>query len=169
LEGVYLVGNPNWETPPEFFDRCIEAWGPFDLDAAANKSNAKCAEYISARDDALCPFGWPRAKRVWLNPPYKDLIKWVERAIDESDKGDLLVCMLLPNDTDTRWYQLLVKRAEMYTTIGRIKFIDPRFRKAQLDATKKRSPSRQGHIVALIRPPVDGVERPVGVIGRIEA
>mgnify|MGYP003147935647 CR=1 FL=1 len=152
------MGNTNWETPAHFFDRCQEAFGPFFLDAAADRLNTKCADYIDAGSDALSNewFSSP----VWLNPPYVNLIKWVEKAIEESDKG-LLVCMLLPNDTDTVWFHLLMERAEIYLTRGRVKFIDPE--------SKGRNSPRQGHIVAVLRPPVEGVIRPAGIVGTIDA
>jgi phage N-6-adenine-methyltransferase len=154
------MGNGNWETPPEFFERCDEAWGPFGLDAAATIGNSKCPYMINEETNAL-EVEWPIGQgRVWLNPPYINLISWVEKSIEESDRG-LLVCMLLPNDTDTRWFQILVDRAEIYTTVGRVKFIDPE--------GKGRVSPRQGQIVAVIRPPMFGVERPTGIVGRIDA
>ena len=35
------MGNGSWITPQPFFDRVNAAWGPFGLDAAADKRNAK--------------------------------------------------------------------------------------------------------------------------------
>ena len=153
-----MMGSPNWETPSEFYLKCSKAFGPFDVDLAATEKNAKCMDWITEKKDALSS-SWAGLGRAWLNPPYVNLIRWVEKAIEESDNG-LLVCMLLPNDTDTKWFHLLLNRAEIYVTKGRIRFVDPE--------GGGRSSPRQGHIVALLRPPVPGLTRPTGVLGRIE-
>jgi phage N-6-adenine-methyltransferase len=154
------MGNLDWETPDEFFNKCSEAFGPFGIDAAASKNNTKCSYYMSEKTNAL-DASWPiDVGAAWLNPPYKNIMNWVLKAVDESREG-LLVCMLLPNDTDTKWFHLLCNFAEIYVTKGRIKFIDPE--------ENGRSSPRQGHIVAVLRPPVEGLIRPTGVIGRIDA
>jgi phage N-6-adenine-methyltransferase len=153
-----MMGNPDWETPDEFFNKCSEAFGPFGIDAAASQVTTKCARFFDEKMDALGQDwgNWP----VWVNPPFVKLIGWVRKAIEESDKG-LTVVMLLPNDTDPVWFHLLLARAEIYITKGRIKFIDPE--------GGGRSSPRQGHIVAVLRPPVIGLERPTGILGTIDA
>ena len=40
------MGNTNWGTPNDFFDRCNEAFGPFGIDLAANEENKKCKDWI---------------------------------------------------------------------------------------------------------------------------
>jgi|TARA_Y100000296_G_scaffold68517_1_gene81733 phage N-6-adenine-methyltransferase len=169
------MGNPNWATPPEFFERCSRAFGPFDLDAAATADNKKCRMYLGPgsplSEDALAG-NWPGVGAVWLNPPYVKLrgrpgwqlawrFEWVGVAESESANMARTVCMLLPNDTDTRWFHFLFEVAEIYVTRGRIKFIDP-------EGGGRCSP-RQGHIVAVLRPPVQGLVRPTGIVGTIDA
>lgn len=162
------MGNENWETPNYFFERCEAAWGPFGMDAAASDDNSKCDYWITEEENALDlewekdhPFGLSGYhKNVWLNPPYTNLIAWVNKAIEESNKG-LRVVMLLPNDTDTRWFHILNKRAEIYLIKGRIKFIDP-------EGNGRNSP-RQGHLIAVLYPPIHGLIRSTGVVGTIRA
>ncbi len=167
--------NGDWSTPDYFFKRCDATWGPFGLDAAANIENKKCDTFINERADALkMPWGLGVIEKhdhhlhyvsdynlnVWLNPPYRCLIQWVEKAIEEQKKG-LRIVMLLPNDTDTRWFHMLMKRAEIYVTKGRVQFIDP-------EGNRRKSP-RQGHIIAVLHTPVNGLKRMNGICGTIEA
>ena len=164
------MGNPNWETPDYFFKRCEAAWGPFGLDAAADEVNSKCELFMNEGIDALNYSGWEKmlrrqeggceCKNIWLNPPFVNLLWWVEKAVREQNKG-LRIVILLPNDTDTKWFHYLSQHAEIYLTIGRIKFIDPE--------GNGRSSPRQGHLVAVLHPPVKGITRPTGVVGTIKA
>ena len=162
------MGNENWETPDYFFKRCEEAWGPFGLDAAATIENCKDDTYIGPDQEGYETDGlaadWCLITHhecaVWCNPPYKNLKMWVLKALKEADNG-LRVVMLLPNDTDTLWFSLLQEHAEIYLTEGRIKFVDPE--------GNGRSSPRQGHLVAVLHPPVEGLTRHTGVVGTIKA
>ena len=46
--------------------------------------------------------------KTYVNPPYSDPLPWVEKAIEESKKGKLIV-MLLNVDTSTKWYAKLTE------------------------------------------------------------
>ena len=164
-----MAGNVEWRTPEEIFAICSEAWGPIGLDAAASHDNFMGGQkFITAEEDGLRVDwgdrigGLPKVTKwaAWVNPPFRNLIKWVEKSIREADAG-LQVIMLLPNDTDTRWFRKLMSRSEMYITRGRIRFLDPEGR--------GRSHPRQGHIVSVLRPPVTGLIRPTGILGSIRA
>lgn len=69
---------------------------------------------------------------VYINPPYGRVIKhWAAKAIDEMlSAEDLSVIMLLPNRTDTVWFQELVLRpgtaARVCWVHGRLKFLGNR-------------------------------------------
>jgi len=166
------MSNTEWETPTDLVQRCAQLCGleVFSLDVAATSNNCKGMTFISAEKDGLnvrwdLIYGGPQSSgylpmtSVWCNPPYKNIINWVTKAIEESQ--NVVVCMLLPNDTDTKWFHLLLNRAEIYVTKGRVKFRDP--------TGKGRVQPRQGHIVAVLRPPVEGVTRPTGIVGTIDA
>ncbi len=45
---------------------------------------------------------------TYVNPPYSNPLKWVEKAIEESNKGKTIV-MLLRVDTSTKWFAKLVE------------------------------------------------------------
>lgn len=46
--------------------------------------------------------------KTFVNPPYSNPLKWIEKAIEESKKGKTIV-MLLRVDTSTKWYARLVE------------------------------------------------------------
>ncbi len=44
--------------------------------------------------------------KTFVNPPYSNPLPWVEKAIEESKKGNMIV-MLLNVDTSTKWFAKL--------------------------------------------------------------
>ena|SRR3990167_6162883 len=163
----WMMGNPDWATPGFFFDRCVAAWGPFDLDAAASEVNSKCRKWLGPGsllgEDAL-EVDWLRAiggenqlyPSVFVNPPYWNLAAWVSKAIEESDKG-LTVVMLLPWGQWAEWMEAISGRSEMVRVVGRIKFVDP--------TGAARTQPNGMNVVGVVRPPVEGVRWPVGFTG----
>lgn len=91
-----------WLTPPAI----IEAPGPFELDPCAAKSQpwatAKC--HFTKSDNGL-----RRRWRgmVWLNPPYSNVLPWVEKLADLDDG-----IALIPASTGARyWQEIIFSRA----------------------------------------------------------
>ena len=113
-----------WSTPEDFFQGCVEEYGTFDLDPAANAENAKADRFFTKEDDGLSQ-DW-KAELVWLNPPYGRVIKdWVSKALSEYDKGHAKkIIMLLPSRTDTRWFWSFYEREDVEVRFikGRLKF-----------------------------------------------
>ena len=63
-------------------------------------------------------------QRTYVNPPYSEPLKWVEKAIEESKKGKTVV-MLMRVDTSTKWFAKLVEAdAEFLWFHRRVKFTD---------------------------------------------
>ena len=61
--------------------------------------------------------------RVWCNPPYSKIDKWVEKAYRETRKDNTLVVMLLPSRTDTRYFHnYIYQRSEIRFIKGRLRF-----------------------------------------------
>ena len=109
------------DTPDDLYRELSERFGPFDLDAAASPHNAKCERYITKHEDALS-VEW--SGRVWCNPPYKDIIKWVRKAYEEVQSGRCeTVCLLLPAHTSTAWFHdYALPFAEIYWVRRKRKF-----------------------------------------------
>ena len=110
-----------WRTPRWLFDRCVERFGTFNLDAAASDENHLCDAWFTEKDNALEKdwFG-----NVWCNPPYSMLRPFANKAVTEIRLGHCeSVTFLIPARTDTRAFQWLARFAgEIVFLAGRVKF-----------------------------------------------
>ena len=91
-----------------------------ELDARFHFDHDPCpANPEGLRDqDGLGKWG----KRNFVNPPYSQKAKWIEKAIEEQKKGNLSV-LLLPVDTSTRWFHdLVLPHARIEFLRGRVHF-----------------------------------------------
>lgn len=61
----------------------------------------------------------------FVNPPYKDIKKWIYKSLHEALKNKEIV-LLIPARTDTQWFKTLIesKMAIIYFLEGRLKFSD---------------------------------------------
>lgn len=122
LEVHFASAKTEWETPPVFFAELDKEFN-FTLDVCASDENTKVPQhYFTVKEDGLTQ-DWSKDV-CWMNPPYgREIIKWVEKAYQESLKGATVVC-LLPSRTDTKWYHEYVTKAkEVRFLRGRIKFV----------------------------------------------
>tara|TARA_R100001530_G_scaffold101632_1_gene70675 strand:+ start:346 stop:726 length:381 start_codon:yes stop_codon:yes gene_type:complete len=55
--------------------------------------------------------------KTFINPPYSNIIGWVEKAISENNKGKQIV-LLLPLDCTTKWYRRLIEERAIIMFIG---------------------------------------------------
>jgi phage N-6-adenine-methyltransferase len=118
--------NDDHRTPKDLFKNLDKMFGPFELDAAANDENALCKKYYTKENSGLTN-SWDVA-RVWINPPYSNLRKWVEKGLLELSKGNCeKIVMLLPVDTSAIvWGRYVYDlAAEIYFINKRIKFHGP--------------------------------------------
>ncbi len=125
-------GKTDYETPQNLFEEWNRIF-QFNLDAAANCDNCKLNQYISPELDAFeenwyCPDSSLPARtkgRVWLNPPYgRGIDKWIRRAIEQVKGGYAeFVLMLLPSNTDTKWFHNLCKQGKIKFLPSRITFV----------------------------------------------
>ncbi len=116
-------GSYDWATPESFYDLLNEAFGPFALDAAASRKNAKCSVYFNRKDNAL---EQPWKGAVFCNPPYgRGIDEWIWKGFGESMQfyNDLVV-MLLPARTDLKVFHdcILPCAAAVLFVRGRIQF-----------------------------------------------
>lgn len=119
---VFSAESDEWATPQEIFDS-LNAEFHFTLDAAATADNHKCERYYTAEQDGLKQ-SWG-GERVFLNPPYSQIAKWVEKAYREGTKDNTVVVMLIPSRTDTRYFHnYILHRSEIRFIKGRLHFND---------------------------------------------
>lgn len=114
-----------WLTPDYILKWVHKEFGYVGLDAAASSDNSVAKHYIDEDMDAL-ETPWISKDVVWCNPPYgKQAKKFVERALDQLDKGNCdKVVMLLAVRTDTKMFQDLIfpKARRIHFIKGRVKF-----------------------------------------------
>lgn len=136
------AARDSWETPAETFDPLDREFG-FVLDVCATPANAKCSRFLTREDDGLQqPWFGP----AWMNPPYSEQGRWVEKAAHECDERGVLVVALLRSATDTGyWHDHIEGRREVRNIRGRISF----------DGPKKGSPPFAS-VVVVFRPAPEG-------------
>lgn len=112
----------DWETPKSIYNKLDTMFGPFVLDSCADKENAKCQNYYSL-ENGQNGLILPWQGKIFCNPPYKTIDKWIKKAYIEAIKQKSTVVMLLPSRTDTKWFcTYCMKAKEIYFLKGRIKF-----------------------------------------------
>lgn len=120
---VFPIGKstPDHRTPTSF----LKNLGHFDLDAAASKENAICTKYFDEETNGLIQ-RWHG--RVWVNPPYSEIGKWVDKAIDECQvkRNCREVVFLVPSRTCTKWFRKAFEAATSVQFVhGRLEFHGP--------------------------------------------
>lgn len=106
------MGFQEWETPSWLFELVerTKVTSRFTLDVCATVNNTKCAQYYTPEQDGLKQ---PWAPNIcWCNPPYGNIGPWVDKAIMEMQAGAIVI-MLLPANTNTKWF----KRCQEYGTV----------------------------------------------------
>ena len=119
---LFSSQSDEWATPQKIFDELNEEFG-FNLDPCASSENHKCDRFYTIEDDGLSQ-KWGGC-RVFCNPPYSQIDKWVEKAFRETREDNTLVVLLIPSRTDTRYFHdFIYQRAEIRFVKGRLKFGD---------------------------------------------
>lgn len=129
------MSNQEWETP-KIFDILDEEFG-FLIDLAATKENTKCDLYYGPdhedkrlRDSFKLPY-WltPNCNRGWLNPGFKDMLPWIERAYLEANRyPESVIVVLGLLSPSAHWFTEWGTKAHEIRLIGdkRIQFIPPK-------------------------------------------
>jgi len=92
------------------------------LDPCATSKNAKCYKFFTKKQDGLKQ-DWI-GERVFVNPPFSDIDKWVEKCYKEGQKKDTFVVMILPSRTDTGyWHKYIMRANEIRFCKGRVNFL----------------------------------------------
>lgn len=117
--------SDEWVTPQDLFDH-LNAEFHFTLDPSSTDENHKTDLYFTKEHDGL-NHSWG-GYRVFCNPPYSQISKWVKKAYEEGTKPNTLVVMLIPARTDTKWFHdYILHHAEVRFIKGRLKFGDARY------------------------------------------
>lgn len=125
----------NYQTPEIFLDAAFEqcqayvqgilGWWAFDF--ASDDLNAVAAKHWTEQDDSLAQPAWAWAEATsggwgWLNPPFKNIHRWVDKAWQAREQGGRLA-MLIPASTGSNyWRDYIHKKAHVLLLNGRITF-----------------------------------------------
>lgn len=106
----HISKSDDWSTPFELFDK---------LNAEFGFTDDPCPLGGVVISNGLTR-GW--GIKTFMNPPYSKPAPWVQKAYEESLKGNLVVG-LLRGDTSTRWFHdWVLGKAELRFLKGRVKF-----------------------------------------------
>lgn len=118
-------------TPPDFMAHVHAAFGEIDLDPCAHRLSPVVARrriLLDEGGDGLVD-DWS-GRLAFVNPPFSELTRWLERAHGEWSVGRVstVVC-LVPVRTDSAlFHDRISADADIYLLRGRIRFLDPRGR-----------------------------------------
>ena len=119
-KALFTSNSDDWVTPHDIFQRLNKEFN-FNLDPCASHENHKCDTYYTVDNDGLSQ-SWG-GYRVFCNPPYSEINKWVEKAYRESRQDNTLIVLLIPARTDTRYFHnFIYQRAEIRFVKGQLKF-----------------------------------------------
>lgn len=106
-----------WYTPARYVEAARQVMGNIDLDPASSElanGTVKATTFYTKQENGLF---LPWFGNVWCNPPYTQITKghssikaWVHRAVSFYEQRAInQAILLIPNDTSTRWFELLWK------------------------------------------------------------
>jgi phage N-6-adenine-methyltransferase len=116
-----------WITPPKIIDPLQRFYG-IDLDpCAGKKANHARRNYRLPAVDGLNA-DWD-AETVFVNPPFSQKEKWLDKAIEEYETGRAdRILFLTPDSTDVKswWHGKIVPNfAFSWFPEGRVNYVDP--------------------------------------------
>lgn len=103
-------------TPPAFFAPLAEAVDGFDVDPAAGAESEPLADVTYTIEDNGLTEDW--FGTIWLNPPYSNMIPWVQKIIAEMSTDRVeTVLLLCKGDSSTNWWQKAAQEAALISAV----------------------------------------------------
>ncbi len=117
------AARDQWRTPPELYAWANRLIGPFDYDAACDRTNALARPLWTAagfehKDSLSC--AWPAGALIWCNPPYSGIDPWVDSAIG---CNSVVAMLLMAPNGESRFAKLFANSHEIHI-VGRIAFLN---------------------------------------------
>jgi len=116
-KALFSSDSDEWYTPSWLFDLLHKEFN-FNLDPCSKENNLNCKNYFNENGLNQKWFG-----NVFVNPPYSNISKWVEKCFNETKNCNVIV-LLIPARTDTRYFHDYCMNAasELRFIKGRLKF-----------------------------------------------
>jgi hypothetical protein len=97
-------------------------WMKIDLDPCSDPGkNIQAKRHFLKEDDGLTkdwcnPDGSPAD--IFVNPPFSETAKWVEKAIEEKSKGHIANLVFLSKfDSRVRWFESLMEKSDLFLLV----------------------------------------------------
>ena len=101
----YTYSENDYKTPPEIYNIALKFFNrkEFSLDTCCSDKHIPAIMHYSLPEhDGLI---MPWVNFSWCNPPYNECKKWIEKAYKENKEKDIVIAMLLPARTETKYFQ----------------------------------------------------------------
>jgi phage N-6-adenine-methyltransferase len=123
-KGYPLRGSAgeDYETEDAVFEYYDRLYGGFYMDVAASRQTHKVRRYFTAEKDGLKQ-DW--IGPCWMDPPYRSIREWVEKAYKESQKGATVVALLPVWSGDSWFHDFCVPFAHITLLRHRLRFTGP--------------------------------------------
>lgn len=115
-------GKQDWATPSWLFDALDRVFS-FQLDAAADKRNAKCLKFYTRITNGLKQ---PWFSTTFCNPPWSNPAPWCAKAHQEAEKNISSVLLLPLLGMTASWYRTYGRYAHTTILSPRIAFDGPK-------------------------------------------
>ena len=102
-------GNQDRRTPKALFNELNDEFH-FELDPCTSdeKEGWLGTPYYFTREQDGLAQDWTKYKSIFINPPFNQMPKWVDKSIETCTKSDTTIVMLVPAKTETRWFHQLL-------------------------------------------------------------
>lgn len=124
---VSQSGEQDRRTPINIFQELNKEFN-FKLDPCTSSSknnNLRTPFYFTKKQDGLKK-DWNEFDSIFINPPFKDMNKWVKKVFSELSKSNnMTIVLLAPAKTETKWFHSLLESEylkELRFQKGRVTF-----------------------------------------------
>ncbi len=131
-----------YQTPKQLFETLDLEFG-FNCDIASSDENHFCEDWITQEENAL-KYGRSWGGVNWCNPPYSNIMPWVEATILKHKQG-ITTVMLVPADTSVKWFK------EAFDSCNEVRFISGRLSFINAETQKPVSGNNKGSVLFIWR------------------